>query len=330
MYTIIHFNIGVDANDIQKMVQKFIHSVGQCLCYDEVRRRFAVRVDDRSAFSKWSVQYKSVIIRIESVNTPYVLSSIQWQADNQVEYPLFSPLNCCLIAGPCSIESHSQLVECATFLSQRGIKMMRAGAIKGRTSPFQYRGMGLSGYDMMQDICSEYGLMSVCEVFDEVGAAYASKRIDWLQVGARSMQNYTLLTALSKLPNTVILKRGLSNTYKEWLQAADYLLSSGKKNVVLMERGIRSFETQTRFTFDIAAIPVMKQLSHLPVFADPSHAAGDRTVVIPIAKGALAAGAQGLMIEIHPKPSEARCDGSQALTFPMFDGLINKKHTFIN
>ena len=207
---------------------------------------------------------------------------------------------------------------------------MRGGAIKGRTSPFQYRGMGLSGYDMMQEVCGEYGLMSVCEVFDDVGARYASDRIDWLQVGARNMQNYTLLTALSTLPNTIILKRGLSNTYNEWLQAADYLLSNGKKNVILMERGIRSFETQTRFTFDIAAIPVMKHLSHLPVFADPSHAAGDRTVVIPIAQGALAAGAQGLMIEIHPEPSEARCDGNQALTFSMFDNLVYKKEKLVN
>ncbi len=227
-----------------------------------------------------------------------------------------------IIAGPCSVESREQLMETTAAVVAAGACMLRGGAFKPRTSPFSFQGMGMEGVDLLCEARTAFGVPVVSEVTDAHYIEAMAEHLDVLQIGARNMQNYVLLRAAGETGKPCILKRGLSATVTEWLQAADYLLAAGTGGVILCERGIRTFETSTRFTLDVGAIGVVKRESHLPVIVDPSHAAGHHELVPTLALAAVAAGADGLMIEVHPHPQDALSDGLQSLTPKSFARLM--------
>jgi 3-deoxy-7-phosphoheptulonate synthase len=219
-----------------------------------------------------------------------------------------------LIAGPCAVENRQQIMEAAEIVAAGGAQIIRGGAFKPRSSPYSFQGLGPEGLHLLAEAGRSVGLPVVTEVLRVEDLETVAASADMLQVGARNMQNFELLKALGKLRQPVLLKRGMSATVKELLQAAEYILAGGNYQVVLCERGIRTFETATRSTLDVSSVPVLKEETHLPVIVDPSHAAGRRALVLPLALAAAAAGADGLIVEVHPRPAEALCDAEQALS----------------
>jgi len=218
-----------------------------------------------------------------------------------------------VIAGPCSVESREQLMEAARSVKSAGASMLRGGAFKPRTLPYSFQGLGVEGLEILAEAREETGLPIVTEVISPADVEIVESYADVLQVGARNMQNYPLLRRVGRADKPVLLKRGLSSTIEEWLGAAEYVMDGGNGDVILCERGIRTFERLTRFTLDLAAVPLLKEVSHLPVVVDPSHGTGHRSLVAPMARAAVAAGADGLLIEVHPRPEEAKSDGAQSL-----------------
>jgi len=232
-----------------------------------------------------------------------------------------------VMAGPCSVESEEQLLETARAVKAAGANLLRGGAYKPRTSPYDFQGLGVEALRLLREASEKTGLPIVTEVMSESDVEIVAEYADMLQVGARNMQNFALLRKLATLKRPILLKRGPSATIKEWLLAAEYLLAGGNKSVVLCERGIKTFETATRNTLDLSAIALVKELSHLPVVADPSHGTGIRSLVPPMSKAALAAGADGLIIEVHPCPERALSDGPQSLDLAGFAELMNELGT---
>ena len=229
-----------------------------------------------------------------------------------------------LMAGPCSIESEEQIYETAQNLNKLGIKILRGGAFKPRTSPYSFQGLGVSGLKMINEAAKKYNLLVITEVMSIEQIDIISPYADILQVGARNMQNFMLLKELGKIKKPIMLKRGMSSTIEEFLLSAEYILSGGNKKVILCERGIRTFESYTRNTLDLSIVPAIKTLSHLPIIVDPSHSTGRKELVGPMSKAAIAAGADGLMIEVHPNPKMALCDGAQSLDFSYFENLLTE------
>ncbi len=227
-------------------------------------------------------------------------------------------------AGPCAVESAAQIDSIAETVARLGAKLLRGGAFKPRSSPYSFQGLGEAGLKLMRQAADRNGLLVVTEVMDPSQVALVLEYADLMQVGARNMQNYHLLRALGDVRKPVLLKRGMSATIEELLLSAEYIMSGGNYDVILCERGIRTFETATRNTLDIAAIPVIKKLSHLPIFADPSHGTGRRDKVAPMARAAVAAGADGLLIEVHPDPEHALSDGAQSLFPEQFSKLMDE------
>jgi 3-deoxy-7-phosphoheptulonate synthase len=227
-----------------------------------------------------------------------------------------------LMAGPCSVENRDQILLAAEQVSVAGAKVIRGGAFKPRSSPYSFQGLGEEGLKLLREAADRHGLLVVSEVMDQTQIPLMLDCVDILQVGARNMQNFSLLKELAKLQKPVLLKRGISATLEELLLSAEYLLAGGNYNVILCERGIRTFETYTRNTMDISAIPIIKKLSHLPMMADPSHGTGRRDKVPPMARAAVAAGADGLLIEVHPNPDQALSDGAQSLRPEQFAELV--------
>lgn len=229
-----------------------------------------------------------------------------------------------VVAGPCAIESYEQLLSTAPEIKRLGATMLRGGAYKPRTSPYSFRGRGELGLEILSQVKALTGLPVVTEVMDARDIEQIAEVADMFQIGSRNMQNYTLLSEIGKTKRPVLLKRGLAATLEEWIFAAEYILAEGNDQVVLCERGIRTFGTYTRNTVDIAAIPALKELTHLPVFLDPSHGTGRWSLVSPVAMAGVAAGADGLMIEVHPQPDVALSDGEQSLNFEHFAELMSK------
>ena len=229
-----------------------------------------------------------------------------------------------VIAGPCSVESEEQIVAVAQAVKASGATALRGGAFKPRTSPYSFQGMGAPGLELLMEAREQTGLPIVSEIMDPRMAQLFEDEVDLVQVGARNMQNFELLKEVGKMSKPILLKRGLSNTYEERIMSAEYIMAAGNDNVILCERGIRTFENYTRNTLDVSAIPAIKQMSHLPVIVDPSHAAGMYWMVEPLALAAIAAGADGLIIEVHNDPPHAKCDGQQSLTPKKFDELMKK------
>ena len=229
-----------------------------------------------------------------------------------------------IIAGPCAVENEQQIMETARAVKEAGAHMLRGGAFKPRTSPYSFRGLELEGLRLLAQAREETGLPVVTEVMSVRDVELVAEYADVLQIGTRNAQNFILLEEVGKMGKPVMLKRGLASQVEDWLLAAEYILNQGNPNVMLCERGIRTFETATRNTVDINAIPLVKQISHLPIIADPSHGTGKWSLVMPIARGAIAAGADGVMIEVHPNPDHALSDGAQSLNFRRFEELMQQ------
>lgn len=229
-----------------------------------------------------------------------------------------------IIAGPCAVESREQLLETAMAVREAGATMLRGGAYKPRSSPYSFQGLAAKGLEFLAEARKVTGLPVVTEIMDPALVTEVAQVADVLQIGSRNMQNFALLQAVGRTQKPVLLKRGLSATIEEWLLAAEYILAEGNSHVILCERGIRTFETYTRNTLDLSAVPAVKHLSHLPVIVDPSHGTGRKFMVAPMARAALAAGADGLMIEVHPNPQEALSDGPQSLTPEQFARLVQE------
>lgn len=228
-----------------------------------------------------------------------------------------------MMVGPCSIESKDQIMECAKIVASQNVKILRGGAFKPRTSPYSFQGLGEEGLRYIREAADKYGLLVITEVMDGDQIELISKYADILQVGARNMQNFSLLKKLGKSDKAIFLKRGLSATYKDLLMSAEYLLERGNQNIMLCERGIRTFESYSRNTFDVAAIPILAKLSHLPIIADPSHGTGIRDIVPAVARASLAAGCDGMMIEMHPTPEKALSDKDQTISPKEFEELMD-------
>jgi 3-deoxy-7-phosphoheptulonate synthase len=228
-----------------------------------------------------------------------------------------------IMAGPCSVESRDMLLQTAEAVAAAGATILRGGAFKPRTSPYSFQGLGVEGLKYLAEARQATGLPVVTEVMEPSQVEIVAEHADILQVGTRNMQNYSLLTAVGKAGKPVMLKRGFGATIEEWLMAAEYIMSAGQANVILCERGIRTFETYTRNTLDLTAVPLLHHLTHLPVIVDPSHATGKRWLVRPMALAAVAAGADGIMVEVHPNPDEALSDGEQSLTFDQFRSMAH-------
>jgi len=227
-----------------------------------------------------------------------------------------------VIAGPCSVESEEQMIESARAVKNAGADMLRGGAFKPRTSPYAFQGLGLHGLKLLAQARKQTGLPIVTEVIDPRDVSWVAEYADVLQIGTRNMQNYSLLKEVGQTGRPVLLKRGMYSTLEEWLNCAEYILSEGNPNVILCERGIRTFETYTRNTLDLSAVPAIKELTHLPIIIDPTHSTGRINLIGPMSMAAVAAGADGLIIEVHYKPEEALCDAAQALTPVMFADIM--------
>ena len=233
-----------------------------------------------------------------------------------------------MIAGPCSVESETQIIEIAKAVKAAGATLLRGGAFKPRTSPYAFQGMRAEGIKLLLKAKAETGMPIVTEIMS-ISHLDSFRDVDVIQVGARNMQNFELLKELGKTDKPILLKRGFANTIEEWLMSAEYIMSEGNEKVMLCERGIRTFEPSTRNTLDLSAIPVLKELTHLPIIVDPSHASGLARLVPPLSLAAVGAGADGLIIEVHNNPSKALCDGAQSITPNQFETLANKVKTML-
>ena len=278
-------------------------------------------IGDTSVVNIDNVAANEIVETVKRVQEPYKNVNRKFHPDDsviKVEGEKIGHGNFKVIAGPCSVESEEQIIEVAKRVKAAGAKFLRGGAFKPRTSPYAFQGMGPEGLRLLELAKQETGLPIVTEIMN-INTLDLFDNVDVIQVGARNMQNFDLLKELGKTKKAILLKRGLANTLQELLMSAEYIMSEGNENIILCERGIRTFETYTRNTMDISAIPVLHELSHLPVVADPSHATGKSRLVSSMACASVAAGADGLMIEVHSDPEHALCDGAQSLTPAQFD-----------
>ncbi|MBM6722353.1 3-deoxy-7-phosphoheptulonate synthase [Pseudoflavonifractor phocaeensis] len=290
-------------------------------------------VGDTTAVDMDKISINPHVERVMRVQEPYKKANRKFHPEDTVVSVGNAKIgggNFSVIAGPCSVESEAQICAVAEDVKRSGAALLRGGAFKPRTSPYSFQGMGASGLDLLMEAREKTGLPIVTEIMDPRMADLFEREVDVVQVGARNMQNFELLKEVGKMSKPILLKRGLSNTYEEWIMSAEYIMSEGNENVILCERGVRTFETYTRNTLDVSAIPAIKQMSHLPIIVDPSHAAGMYWMVEPLAMAAVAAGADGLIIEVHNDPAHAKCDGQQSLTPEKFDHLMGKVSALVD
>ena len=282
-------------------------------------------VGDKTKLKGINLEIADGVDKVVAVTESYKLANRKFHPEPtsvSLSSPQVGPESLTVMAGPCAVESFSQLLETAFAVKKAGARILRGGAFKPRTSPYSFQGLETEGLKYMKEARDATGLSVICEVTSPRAIEEAVKYVDLLQIGARNMQNFELLKEAGKTGLPVLLKRGLAATIDEWLNASEYIMSEGNPNVILCERGIRTFESATRNTLDLSAVPVLRQKTHLPVIVDPSHATGVRAYVAPMAKAAVAAGADGLMIEVHPCPEKALSDGPQSLTFREFESLM--------
>ncbi len=282
-------------------------------------------------FFKERIQQFPQVAEIIEIDTPYQLASSKWKTETSFEVkgvPI-SNHSFTIMAGPCSVETEEQIFGTAELLHKLGIKFIRGGAYKPRTSPYSFLGLGKKGLQLMKEAANQYDLRVVTEIMDLSLLDEVMEYTDILQVGSRNMQNFFMLGELGKTDKPVLLKRGMNARVNEWLLAAEYVLSGGNSKVILCERGIRSFDPGTRNVMDVGVIPLLKELSHLPVIADPSHGTGAASRVTPMAMACVAAGANGLLIEIHPHPQNALSDSAQTISFEQFTNLKQQVDTLL-
>ncbi|MFQ9924498.1 MAG: 3-deoxy-7-phosphoheptulonate synthase [Beduini sp.] len=284
-------------------------------------------IGDTTKIDPRSLEVDEVVERVMKVSEPYKKANRAFHPDDSiidVSGVKVGGDHLAVIAGPCSIESEEQVIEIARAAKAAGANMLRGGAFKPRTSPYAFQGMGSSGLDILYKAGKEVGMPIVSELMSADHLEEFDEKVDLIQIGARNMQNFDLLKQLGKTKRPILLKRGLSATFEEWIMSAEYIMAAGNPNVILCERGIRTFESYTRNTLDLQAIPVVKKLTHLPIIIDPSHAGGKWWLVEPMARAAVAAGADGLMIEVHNNPEKALCDGPQSLKPEKFEAVIKQ------
>ena len=273
------------------------------------------------------VEGLSGVLNIIHVTQPYKLTGREMKPEDtviRVRNVRIGGGDIVIIAGPCAVESSEQTMEVACAVKELGALVLRGGAFKPRTSPYSFQGLGEEGLKILAEAREKTHLPVVSEALDTDNFDLVEKYVDIIQIGARNMQNYTLLKRAGRSKKPILLKRGISATITEFLLAAEYIMSEGNYNVILCERGIRTFSNYTRFTLDISSIPELKRITHLPIIVDPSHASGKRDMVIPLSRAAIAAGADGVMVEVHPNPAKALSDGPQSLTIDMFRQLIQE------
>jgi 3-deoxy-7-phosphoheptulonate synthase len=285
-------------------------------------------VGAQADFDTREIEMLDGVQEVHRILAPYKLASRHFRPDGSIvalgNGVAVGGRQVVMMAGPCSVETPEQIETIAALVAAAGVRVLRGGAFKPRSSPYSFQGLGLEGLRSMRHAADRHHLLVVSEVMDHTQIPSMLDYVDLLQVGARNMQNYNLLKELGKVNKPVLLKRGISATIEEWLLSAEYIMSGGNYNVVLCERGIRTFENATRNTLDVSAIPLVHKLSHLPVIADPSHAMGRRDYVLPMARAAVAAGADGLLLEVHHQPEKAWSDGPQALYPKQFEELIGE------
>ncbi len=270
--------------------------------------------------------------RVMRVQEPYKKANRKFHPEDTVVDVSGVPIGggkFAVIAGPCSVESEEQIVGVARDVEAAGASLLRGGAFKPRTSPYSFQGMGTGGLELLLEAKAATGLPIVSEIMAPRYCELFEEKVDLVQVGARNMQNFDLLKEVGRLSKPILLKRGLSNTYEEWIMSAEYIMAAGNENVILCERGVRTFETYTRNTLDLSAIPAIRKMSHLPIVVDPSHAAGMYWMVEPLAMAAAAVGADGLMVEVHNNPPRAKCDGAQSLTPEKFRHLMDQLNPLV-
>ena len=316
-------------NATSTQVDSVISRIGELGLRPEVSRgedRVVLGVIGTNAYAyREAFSHLPGIQEILQITKPYKLASREWQAQDtvvDVGGVEIGDGGVVMMAGPCSVENEDMLMETARFVSAHGARMLRGGAFKPRTSPYSFQGLGRTGLELLAAARAETGLRVVSEVVTPSDVELVASYVDMLQLGTRNMQNYALLQEAGRSGKPVLLKRGMSSTVEEWLLAAEYILNQGNHDVVLCERGIRTFETSTRFTLDLNSMALARELSHLPVVVDPSQGTGRWSLVRPMSLAAIAAGAAGLLVEVHPSPDEALSDGSQSLDLANFEALM--------
>ena len=323
---IIVFKQNAKENEVKRVLDK-VEKLGLKTHISQGEETLIVGlVGDTTRVDPKRIEVEESVERIMKVSEPYKLANRAFHPEDSVINVAGIPVGgkaLTLIAGPCSVESKEQVLEVARRVKASGANLLRGGAFKPRTSPYSFQGMGSTALDLLVEAKEETGLPIVTELMSEKHIDEFNDKVDLVQIGARNMQNFDLLKEVGqRIKKPVLLKRGLSNTYEEWLMSAEYIMANGNPNVILCERGIRTFETYTRNTLDLQAIPVLKRLTHLPVIIDPSHAGGKWWLVEPMAKAAVVAGCDGLLIEVHNDPENALCDGPQSLKPDRYDNLL--------
>ena len=324
---------GTERREIDKLVAQFQLQGLQVGVTHGIDCTILGLVGDTTAVDIDKVSINEHIERVMRVSEPYKRANRKFHPEDTVVTAGSAVVgggNFAVIAGPCSVESEEQIIEVARDVQASGAAMLRGGAFKPRTSPYSFQGMGIPGLDLLLEAKAATGMPIVTELMSEKYCQLFEDKVDIIQIGARNMQNFDLLKEVGKLSKPVLLKRGLSSSYEEWIMSAEYIMSEGNENVILCERGIRTFETYTRNTLDVSAIPAVKRMSHLPVVVDPSHSAGMYWMVEPLALAAVAAGADGLIVEVHNDPPHAKCDGQQSLTPEHFDRLMGKMSAIVD
>ena len=294
---------------------------------DGVTHTILGAVGDKTGIDLRQLEVLDGVHEVVRISEPYKLASRSFKQENTVigiGDVEIGGQEVIVAAGPCAVESREQIMTIAEAIRASGAKILRGGAFKPRTSPYSFQGLGEEGLKLLREAADRYGLLAVTEIVNVNHIAMVEKYADILQVGARNMQNFQLVRELGKVGKPVLLKRGMSATIEEWLMASEYILSGRNHNVILCERGIRTFENYTRNTLDISAVPVIKKLSHLPIFTDPSHGTGIRDKVIPMARASIAAGADGIIVEVHHDPEHARSDGAQSLFPHQFEQMMKE------
>jgi 3-deoxy-7-phosphoheptulonate synthase len=302
--------------DIDAIVDLVHTAGGDAFVSRGVSRTIIGLVGDVEHFGALNLRSRSGVGDVVRISVPYKLVSREHHPDRsviRVGGVAIGPQTVTVIAGPCTVETPEQTLTAARMAQAAGAALLRGGAFKPRTSPYAFQGLGEAGLKILADVRAETGLPVVTEVIDPASVDLVCSYADMLQVGTRSMQNFALLQAVGSAGKPVLLKRGMNATIEEWLMAAEYIAQRGNLDIVLCERGIRTFETATRNTLDISAVPVAQRLSHLPVIVDPSHSGGRRDLVLPLSRAAVAVGADGIIVDVHPEPEMAMCDGDQAL-----------------
>jgi 3-deoxy-7-phosphoheptulonate synthase len=304
-------------DDIDAIVELVRTAGGEAFVSSGVSRTIIGLVGDVDQFGALNLRSHAAVSDVVRISVPYKLVSREHHAGRStimVGGVPIGPDTFTVIAGPCTVENPEQTLTAARMAQAAGASLLRGGAFKPRTSPYAFQGLGEAGLRILADVRAETGMPVVTEVIDPASVDLVSSYADMLQVGTRSMQNFALLQAVGSASRPVLLKRGMNATIEEWLMAAEYIAQRGNLDIVLCERGIRTFETATRNTLDISAVPVAQRLSHLPVIIDPSHSGGRRDLVLPLSRAAIAVGADGIIVDVHPQPAAAMCDGDQALT----------------